>query len=177
MKLAPLIAIVAFLAGGASGWLVRGAAVAPASRNLPAEAAGPATPSAADLKGIEKLHREDVSATLSGDPAELAKLWTGDAVRLEPGGPAEVGKKAITADDVKETKDHPEGRIVSYTPHIENLEIVDGWAFEWDYFDASFRESPRGKPQSFRAKALRVLRRQSDGSWKFSRVMWNLAQP
>jgi hypothetical protein len=38
---------------------------------------------------IEKLHQQDVAATLSGDPKALADLWTDDAVRLEPGGQAE----------------------------------------------------------------------------------------
>ena len=50
----------------------------------------------ADLAGIEKFHQEDVAATLSRDAAALTDLWTDDAVRLNPGQPAEVGKQAIT---------------------------------------------------------------------------------
>lgn len=49
----------------------------------------------ADLAGIEKLHQRDMAATLSRDPVALPNLWTDDAVRLGPGRPAEVGKKAI----------------------------------------------------------------------------------
>ena len=49
----------------------------------------------ADLAGIEKLHQRDIAATLSRDPVALTDLWTDDAVRLGPGRPAEVGKKAI----------------------------------------------------------------------------------
>ena len=40
---------------------------------------------AQDLAGIETLHGRDVAATLSGDPAALAELWTDDAVRLQQG--------------------------------------------------------------------------------------------
>ena len=49
----------------------------------------------ADLAGIEKFHQRDIAATLSRDPVALTDLWTDDAVRLGPGRPAEVGKKAI----------------------------------------------------------------------------------
>ena len=49
----------------------------------------------ADFAGIEKFHQRDIAATLSRDPVALTDLFTDDAVRLGPGRPAEVGKKAI----------------------------------------------------------------------------------
>ena len=66
-------------------------------------------------------------------------------------------------------------RILSYKPVIKDLQIAGNWAIEWDYFEASYKESENSEPKSFRAKALRVLKRQPDGSWKFARVMWNMA--
>src|SRR5438874_5016683 len=50
---------------------------------------------AQDNAGIEKFHQRDIAATLSRDPVALTDLWTDDAVRLGPGRPAEVGKRAI----------------------------------------------------------------------------------
>jgi ketosteroid isomerase-like protein len=175
MKFTACVAVVAFLAGGVTGWLIKRPVAPLGNPNQVAESTA-AGPSAADLAGIEKLHKEDVAATLSGKPSELAKLWTDDAVRLEPGSPAEIGKKAITADDEMERKKYPDAQVASYAPQIELLKVVDGWAFEWDNFDVSFHESPRSKLQNFHAKALRVLRRQPDGSWKFAAVTWNLSQ-
>lgn len=128
-----------------------------------------------DLKAIDNLHQQDVAATLAGDPKSLAELWTEDAVRLEP-GPAEVGKKLITAHDLEQKNAHPEIKILTYVPDIQDIKIVDGWAFEWGYFTCSYRDSLNGPIKSFRAKLLRVLERQGDGSWKFARVMWNLAE-
>ena len=52
---------------------------------------------AQDMAAIEKLHRQDVAATLSRDTAALTALWTDDAVRLGPGAPADIGKEAIRA--------------------------------------------------------------------------------
>src|SRR5947208_9763482 len=49
--------------------------------------------------GIEQLHQLDVEATLSDKADELAKLWDSEAVRIQPGRAAEVGKAGIHAND------------------------------------------------------------------------------
>jgi uncharacterized protein (TIGR02246 family) len=130
----------------------------------------------ADTRAIEKLHQQDVSATLARDPQALADLFTDDAVLLEPGAPAVVGKKAILEENKKENLEHPDSKIVGYKPEIKDLQVVDGWAFEWDTFEGSFKATEKADVKSFRGKALRILKRQPDGSWKFARVMWNMAE-
>lgn len=127
-----------------------------------------------DLQAIEQLHHEDIEATLSGDPAALANLFTEDAVLLEPGSAAVSGKQAILAKNEKEKAAHPYSKVVSYHPEVKDIQLADGWAFEWTHFDASFQESPGADVKSFRAKGLRVLKRDPDGAWKFARVMWNM---
>src|SRR5947208_15132452 len=49
--------------------------------------------------GIGQLHQLDVEATLSDKADELAKLWDSEAVRIQPGRAAEVGKAVIHAND------------------------------------------------------------------------------
>lgn len=177
MKTAVLFA-VALAIGAVAGWLYRGriAEAEIAAANSAVRVAAPGV-SAADRAAIERLHEADVAATLSQDPDQLEGLWDANAVRLEAGSPAEIGRQTIHADDGKERADNPAARTLSYTPRIHDLEIADGWASEWDTFDASFRLSPKGKVQRIRGKALRVLRRQTDGSWKFIRVMVVLDTP
>jgi uncharacterized protein (TIGR02246 family) len=126
-----------------------------------------------DLAGIEKLHRQDIAATLSDEPSALAELWTDDAVRLEPGSQAEIGKPAIRADDEREKAARPKAKVVSYAPEIKDVRIEGDLAFEWGYFTGSYKETPDGEVKTFRGKLLRVLQKQGDGSWKFARVMWN----
>ena len=128
----------------------------------------------ADTRAIEKLHQKDVEATLSSDPRALTDLFTDDAVLLEPGSPAVVGKSAILKKKEEEKAAHPNSKVLSYRPEIKSLEVVDGWAFEWTHFDASLQESAGLDVKSFRGKSLRLLKREPDGSWKFARVMWNL---
>jgi uncharacterized protein (TIGR02246 family) len=130
----------------------------------------------ADRNAIEKLHQKDVAATLAGDPKALADLFTDDAVLMQPGGPAVVGKKAILEENERKKAQHPESRSLTYKPDIRDLQILNGWAFEWGYFEASFQASPKAEVKSFHGKVLRVMGRQPDGSWKFARVSWNPAQ-
>lgn len=132
-------------------------------------------PPSADMQAIERLHQADVTATLSGDPKALADLFTDDAVLLQPDSAALVGKQAILSANQKDKAEHPSSKVLAYKPEIHDLHISDGWAFEWTSFEASYRESENGQPKTFHAKALRVLRREPNREWKFSRVMWNPA--
>jgi uncharacterized protein (TIGR02246 family) len=131
---------------------------------------------AQDMASVEELHRQDVAATLAGDPAALARLWADDAVRLEPGRPAEVGKQTIRTQDEKQKAENPGTTILSYEPEIIEVKFAGDWAIEWGYFNSSYKKTPDGPVQSFRGKLLRVLQRQRDGTWKFSHVMWNLVE-
>ena len=104
---------------------------------------GRSTTHAQEMAGIEKLHREDVAATLSGDLAALGELWTDDIVRLQQGQEAEVGKRAILAAEERRRAANPGFRVVSYVPEIKDVTITDnGWAFEWCYFTASLWRRP-----------------------------------
>ena len=132
---------------------------------------------AQDMAGIEKLHRQDVAATLSGDPAALAELWTEDVVVLQQGEEPVIGKQAARAAAERRKAAHPGLRVVSYVPEIKDVTITtDGWAFEWGYFTASYVESAGGEEKRIRAKVLRVLKKQADGSWKGARGMWNTSE-
>ena len=123
-----------------------------------------------DRAGIERLHQQDVAATLSDKADELVNLWDRDAVRIQPGRPAEVSKAVIYADD--KHWEATKGRQKTLCDHteIQDLQIAGDWAFEWAYF--SYKENTtEGRVSTGQGKVLRVLHRQADGSWKFARVM------
>jgi len=119
-----------------------------------------------DRVAIERLHQQDVQATLSGKAEDFGTLWDKDAVRLLPGSPAEIGRAVIYASDKRE-ETAGKGQSICYKPEIRDLQIAGDWAFEWGYF--SYKESVNAKPG--RGKVLRVIKRQPDGSWKFARVI------
>jgi uncharacterized protein (TIGR02246 family) len=124
---------------------------------------------AADLAAIEKLHRADVEATLMQDPSLLINLWSDDCVKLGVPGPAIVGKKAMQEVYEKFRADHPDFQVLKYAPDYKDVQVADGWAIEWVYYEATYKMSAKDSPVSMRRKDLRVLKRQSDGSWKFAR--------
>jgi ketosteroid isomerase-like protein len=123
-----------------------------------------------DLAGIEKLHQRDIAATLSRDPVALTDLFTDDAVRLSPGHPAEVGKKAIRENNERSSA-FPGVKVLRYVPETKDLTILDRWAVEWGYVIGSYVESPGGEVKQIRATRLMVLRKLRDGSWKYFRLM------
>jgi len=125
----------------------------------------------ADLAAIEKLHQEDIKVTLSQDPKGLADVWDENGVRINPGGPPVVGKQAIVDDNAK-FRSHPDFKVFQYAPNIKeaDIAIVDGWALEVGNTEARFKMSAKDNPDSIHDKGLRLLKRQSDGSWKFAVV-------
>ena len=159
MRRNSLVAILIFVAGLSIGYFARGAM----DRTRRADTR------AADLAGIEKLHRADVEATLAQDPNLLNDLWSDDCVKLGVPGPAIIGKKGMQEVYGKFRADHPDYKVLKYAPEIQDVQIADGWAIEWVYYEATFKMSANDSPVSMRRKDLRVLKRQSDGSWKFAR--------
>jgi ketosteroid isomerase-like protein len=128
---------------------------------------------AENLREIEKLHRLDVAATLSGDQVALSAGWADDIVILEQGQAPAIGREAILAARESRSAALPGFRVVTYVPEIKDVTITDGWAFEWGIFTASYVEASGAEEKPLRGKLLRVLKRQSDGSWKVAIGMWN----
>jgi ketosteroid isomerase-like protein len=121
----------------------------------------------ADRLSIERLHQQDVAATLSDKADELAKLWDNAAVRIQPGSQVEIGKAEIYANDKRWEAKPDRPRTLCYKAEIKDVQIAGDWAFEWGYI--SYKDSSSPKPR--RGKVLRVMKRQPDDSWKFARVI------
>jgi ketosteroid isomerase-like protein len=125
---------------------------------------------AADLVAIEKLHQEDIKVTLSQDPKGQVDIWAEDGVRFNPGGPPVVGKQAIEADNRKFRAVNPDFKVLKYATDIKEVQIVDDWAIEVGNTEATYKMSANDDPVSLNFKGMRLLKRQSDGSWKFAVV-------
>ena len=122
--------------------------------------------------GIEQLHKEDVIATIGRDADALTALWDDNAVLLQPGTRPIIGKAAFHDFMTQGLAKSPSVKVVKYVPDIRDIQVAGNVAYEWGYFDAAQRSSDKQAPQDLRAKFLRVMKRQPDGSWKFTRIMW-----
>jgi ketosteroid isomerase-like protein len=116
---------------------------------------------------IQRLDQRDIEATLSDKADELAKLWDDEAVRIQSGCAAEIGKAQIYTNDKGWKEKRGRTKTLCYKPEIKHVRIADDWAFEWGCM--SFKDSSNAK--AIRGKMLRVMKRQPDGSWKFARVI------
>jgi ketosteroid isomerase-like protein len=125
---------------------------------------------AADLAAIEKLHKADVEATMTQDLGALTTLWSDDAINLGFPGPPVVGIKAMREAYEKVKIAYPDFKVLKYTPEIKDVQIADGWAIEVGNFEATYKMSAKDEPVSVNDKGMRLLKRQSDGSWKFALV-------
>jgi len=162
MRRTSLVTILVFVAGLGIGYFARSAMGTLERRTH-----------ATDLAAIERLHQKDIEVTLPQDPKGLIDIFTEDAVRFAPGKPPVVGKQAIQADNEKGRAEYPGFKVLSYAPKYRNIQIEDGLAFEWFETEAKFKLSPEAPPASWHGKGLRVMRRQSDGSWKFAVLILN----
>jgi len=126
----------------------------------------------ADLAAIERLHEADKEATLAHDETQLLALWTEDGVALQPGQPPMVGKTAIRMAMDENFRQFPQLKVLKYSADVRDVQVSGDVAYEWGFFEVTGKVSANEQASTFKARMLRVMRRQVDGSWKFARVMW-----
>jgi hypothetical protein len=66
-------------------------------------------------------------------------LWDNDAVRIQPGHPAEVSKAVIYANDKHWEASKGNQKTLCGEMEIQDLQIAGDWAFEWAYFSYAGR--------------------------------------
>jgi len=84
-----------------------------------------------------------------------------------------VGKQAILADNEKFAAEYPGFKVLRYAAKYQNIQIKDGLACEWGEHESQFRVTPEAPPISWHGTGFHVLKRQSDGSWKFAVMILN----
>ncbi len=161
MRRTAVFMAITFLAGLGIGYFARSVDIGAAHRT---------DTHAADLAAIEKLHRADIAATLTQDLSALTLLWSDDAVNLGFPGPPVVGIKAMKEAYEKFRADYPDFQVLKYAPDIKDVQIAEGWAMEVGDFAGTYKISAKDNPVSTQGKGMRVLKRQSDGSWKLAVV-------
>ncbi|MDA2931058.1 DUF4440 domain-containing protein [Acidobacteria bacterium AH-259-O06] len=128
------------------------------------------TTTEADAEAIKKLHQEAVAAFNAGDLDALMAFWTDDPVYMPAGVPAVHGKEKIR-DFYTEFK--AQANVLS----SEEVVIAGEWAFERGTFSGAITPKEGSEPVQVSGKFLDIWQRQSDGSWKIARAIWNLDNP
>jgi hypothetical protein len=120
---------------------------------------------------FRKAGPQPLSEQLRGDPLRTQFGRALNELGIEPGSQSTVGKQAIAAEDEKFHAQYPEFKVLKYAPFSTEVQIAGGWAIDLGNADASYRMSAKDEPVGANEKGvIRVLKRQSDGSWKFAVV-------
>jgi uncharacterized protein (TIGR02246 family) len=125
----------------------------------------------ADLRAIEALNQRDVAALMAGDITSITSQWTDDFTVLPAAGPIVRGRAANVA-IVEQSREQLQAiEPVEYVVDFEEITVLGEYAYEWGSYRGSMRPRGGGAAISYGGKLLRILRRQTDGSWKMHRTM------
>ena len=151
--------------------LLAGLGCQPASQQANPEAKAAAM--AADRAAIDKLRSDYQSAFNSNDASAAAAHFTESAVSMPPNDEALSGRQAIT-DDMSAMF---EGMSAELTISSEEVEVAGDWAFDRGTF--TMKMTPKGDDEAMedKGKYLVIFQKETDGSWKIAREVWNSDNP
>ena len=126
-----------------------------------------------DVAQIEELHQADMRASEERDYRTLRSIMSDDAVVLPPGGRMIRGREALDQSFARMAGAPVTSDILEYRFDWHEIEVCDGFAFEWGYIIGKERDRVTGAITSETYQVMRILQRQSDGGWKIHRTIWN----
>jgi uncharacterized protein (TIGR02246 family) len=129
----------------------------------------------ADVAAVKEVLNQYAVAVNSGDLDSWISLWADDGTRMAPNTPPEVGKDVIgeNAKPVFDTFD------LDVTIHIEEAQVQGDWGLIRSSYSLKLTPKAGGdeivvEPDG---KALTLVERQSDGSWKIIYDCFNTNVP
>jgi uncharacterized protein (TIGR02246 family) len=125
------------------------------------------------VREIIKVRDAWTAAIKAKDAERLMSLLTDDIVMMHPNRPALIGLAANRADLLAAfEKLHVDQTVVS-----DEIVVAGEWAFDRSRATTTLTPVVGGAPVTVRSKAITILHRQADGSWKIARVIGNLDHP
>ena len=133
--------------------------------------APPAGLSPQDVAAIKGAQQKFDQMLLAGDWAGVAAVHTPDAVRMPPNAPDVRGWAAIEAEMAAF------GKPVAVTTTTTEIDGRGDLGYELVNYSITLPAQGAAKPTTITGCGLVIMRRQPDGSWLGSRVIWNSDQP
>jgi uncharacterized protein (TIGR02246 family) len=125
------------------------------------------------MEPINALHKREMEASRKWDVDTLASLWADDIVTLSQGEPPMIGREANRAAVTRLRDESRDVQIADYILSFNEVRIVGDWAFEWGTYSGTVKPVAGGESVRTTGKVLRVLKKDSDGSWKIARAMYD----
>jgi uncharacterized protein (TIGR02246 family) len=122
---------------------------------------------------VDAIFAKYAASLSAGDADGWAKLWTEDGVQMPPDAPPVVGKSQIR-EKLRSllAQFRFEMRI-----HTEEVRTAGDWAFARGMYAATLTPKAGGPEIPIDGKFMTILVRQSDGSWRIYRDIFNSNLP
>ncbi len=127
----------------------------------------------ADIAAIRSIIQAWNAGWNTSNAAALASLFTDDAVLMPQGQPAMIGRESIAA----AYRSVFEEVAVKGSGEILEIEVAGEWAFYRSTYQLTALPKAGGDPVHDAGKAVHILKRQRDNSWKIARLIANSDQP
>ena len=108
---------------------------------------------------------------MAGDVPAVVAFYSEDAVLLPPNGAEVQGREAIR----KFFQGLP--RFTEFKQQLEEVEGDESFAYPRGTFETSMMPPGGNRPVKDKGKVLAVWRKQGDGTWIVTRVIWNSDLP
>ena len=123
--------------------------------------------SSEDLAAIRDHQESLIKALLAGDWNGAAAVHTEDAVRMPPGAGDERGRAAIHASLAQME------RPSAITLKSSEIEGCGDLAYAWVTYSIMWSSKGAERPTAYTGREIVILRKQADGKWLASRVIFN----
>ena len=123
----------------------------------------------ADVKSIKAVNEKFLAAWNADDLDILVALLDDEAVIMPPGEPAVIGKQACEAWIASSKEAFSSEHIWS----SDEIVVSADWAFSRGTSAGTNTPKAGGDPIQIDGKYIWLMKRQSDGSWKYARCIFN----
>jgi uncharacterized protein (TIGR02246 family) len=123
---------------------------------------------------VDEIYGEYADSILTDDAERWIAHWTDDGVQLPPGLPHLVGRPSILA-----AFEEHFGTIArtEFVISAKEVQTAGEWAYAWGTFVGTDQPKEGGDVSSIDGKFLTIFQKQSDGSWKIHRDIFNSNVP
>jgi uncharacterized protein (TIGR02246 family) len=138
---------------------------------LAANAVAPGHDDIALIRGVLEHYR---TSWLANDPDGVRSCFTADAVLMPHQGlEPVVGIKAINEFWFAPTSSKT--TVLKYSRTVDEIEVSASMAYARGHSEIEWRVEDKGVPERWRNHGdyLAILKKQQDGGWLITRLMWN----
>ncbi len=122
---------------------------------------------------VDAIFAKYAASLSAGDADGWATLWVEDGVQMPPDAPPVVGKSQIR----EKLRTLLAQFRFDMRIHTEEVRTAGDWAFARGMYSATLTPKAGGPQIPIDGKFLTILARQSDGSWKIYRDIFNSNVP